>query len=43
MWLAMLMRVQLASGSEVERLHQEANELTAIFVASRRTATRSRR
>lgn len=43
MWLGMLIRLQLASGTEVERLQHEADELTAIFVASRRTASRSRR
>ena len=43
MWLGMLIRLHLASGTEVERLHGEANELTAIFVASKRTASRSRR
>lgn len=43
MWLAMLIRLQLAPAPELERLHREADELTAIFVASRRTASGSRR
>jgi len=43
MWLAMLIRLQFMTGAEIERLCREADELTAIFVASRRTASRSRR
>jgi hypothetical protein len=43
MWLAMVICLHLVTGAEVERLHREADELTAIFVASRRTASRSRR
>ena len=42
MWLDMVLRLHLAGSGEVERLRQEADELTAIFVASRRTASRSR-
>jgi four helix bundle protein len=42
MWLDMVLRLQVAGSAEVERLRQEAYELTAIFVASRRTASRSR-
>jgi four helix bundle protein len=43
MWLGMLIRLQLASGPEVDRLLSEADQLVAIFVASRRTASRVRR
>lgn len=43
MWLEMVMKLQLIGGREIERVRQEADELTAIFVASRRTASRSRR
>ena len=42
MWLDMVLRLHLAGSAEAERLRQEADELTAIFVASRRTASRSR-
>jgi four helix bundle protein len=42
MWLDMVLRLELAATGEAERLRQEADELTAIFVASRRTASRSR-
>src|SRR5262245_35629890 len=42
MWLDMVLRLQLANSGEAERLRDEADELTAIFVASRRTASRSR-
>jgi four helix bundle protein len=42
MWLDMVLRLHLAGSGEVERLRQEADELTAIFVASRRTESRSR-
>ena len=41
MWLDMVLRLQLANSGEAERLRDEADELTAIFVASRRTALRS--
>jgi four helix bundle protein len=41
MWLDMVLRLQLANSGEAERLRDEADELTAIFVASRRTASRS--
>jgi hypothetical protein len=42
MWLDMVLRLQLGNSGEAERLRDEADELTAIFVASRRTASRSR-
>jgi len=38
----MISTLQLSSASEVDRLQNEADELTAIFVASRRTAMRRR-
>jgi hypothetical protein len=41
MWLAMVIRLELVPGAEVDRLRHEADELTAIFVASRRTASRT--
>jgi four helix bundle protein len=41
-WLAMVLKTKLSASSEAERLRREADELTAIFVASVRTA-RSRR
>lgn len=40
MWLDMIIRLKLVTNGEAERLRQEADELTAIYVASRRTATR---
>jgi four helix bundle protein len=43
LWLGMLLKLQLAAGPEVERLLSEADQLVAIFVASRRTASRARR
>jgi four helix bundle protein len=43
MWLGLLLRLRLLAGTDVERLREEANELTAIFVASRRTASGMRR
>jgi hypothetical protein len=42
MWLDMVLRLQLANSGKAERLRDEADELTAIFVASRRTTSRSR-
>ena len=38
MWLQMIGKLRLTAAPEVQRLEAEANELTAIFVASRRTA-----
>ena len=35
MWLDMVLRLQLANSGEAERLRDEADELTAIFVAFR--------
>ena len=43
MWLGMPKRLRLASNHELERLEREADELTAIFVASRLTASAKRR
>lgn len=40
-WLEMIMDGELLPRIRVESLHQEANELTAIFVASIRTARSS--
>jgi four helix bundle protein len=37
-WLELIMDGRLLPRKRVEPLHQEANELTAIFVASIRTA-----
>lgn len=37
-WLELLLQLNLMQKSDFERLHREANELTAIFVASRKTA-----
>jgi len=41
-WLEMLGLAKLAPPDRLERLSQEANQLTSIFVASRRTATSRR-
>jgi len=38
MWLGMIIGLGLSTHPDVQPLHQEADELTAIFVASRRTA-----
>jgi four helix bundle protein len=40
MWLGMLIELGLSAHDDLRRLQQEADELTAIFVASRRTAAR---
>ena len=40
MWLGMIIRLKLRDDTEVNRLYKEADELTAIFAASRRTASR---
>lgn len=37
-WLELIMDGELLPRAQVEQLHQEANELAAIFVASVRTA-----
>ncbi len=37
-WLEMIVETELMPASRVQGLLQEANELTAIFVASRKTA-----
>jgi hypothetical protein len=37
-WLELIMDGEILPRNSVEPLHQEANELTAIFVASIRTA-----
>jgi four helix bundle protein len=42
MWLGMIISLNLSSHADLDRLHREADELTAIFVASRRTASRRR-
>jgi four helix bundle protein len=42
MWLGMLVQLDLLGSQNAERLLHEADQLTAIFVASRRTASRSR-
>ena len=42
MWLGMIIELGLSVHTELRALHQEADELTAIFVASRRTAARRR-
>jgi four helix bundle protein len=38
-WLSHLDRIEIHRGPELTRLMKEANELVAIFVASRRTAS----
>lgn len=43
MWLGMILRLELLAGDEVSRLYKEADELTAIFTASKRTASRTKR
>jgi hypothetical protein len=43
MWLEMIQKLQLVTHADAERLQGEANELTAIFVASRRTAMSRRK
>jgi four helix bundle protein len=42
-WLEFTERAGLASGTELDRLLRESRELTAIFGASRRTATANRK
>ena len=42
MWLGMIISLDLSTHADVQRLHHEADEFTAIFVASRRTAARHR-
>jgi four helix bundle protein len=42
MWLEMIMSLNVSAHADLDRLHREADELTAIFVASRRTASRGR-
>jgi four helix bundle protein len=42
MWLGMIITLNLSPHSELDRLYREADERTAIFVASRRTAARRR-
>ena len=37
-WLELLVEVELATRSKIAALLEEANELVAIFVASRKTA-----
>jgi four helix bundle protein len=38
-WLEFLIRAEIASEAQVRALRSEANQLTAIFVASHRTAS----
>jgi four helix bundle protein len=42
MWLKMIIDLDLSAAADLHQLHREADELTAIFVASRRTAARRR-
>jgi len=41
-WLELIMDGELLSASQVEPLHKEADELTAIFVASLNTARKNK-
>ena len=41
-WLEVLRDAELKTGSDVERLIKEANELTAIFAATDKTAKEKR-
>ncbi len=42
-WLELLMEAKIVDGGSAARLLKEANELTAIFAASEKTACRNRR
>jgi len=41
-WLELMIEAELLSGGRVQSLLDEANEITAILVASRKTAARTR-
>ena len=41
-WLGLLKELDLLSANQYESLHREAHELTAIFVASRKTSAASK-
>jgi len=41
-WLEVIRDAKLKTGSEIERLIKEANELTAIFAATGKTAKSKR-
>ncbi len=41
-WLEVIRDAELITGKEIDRLIQEANELTAIFAATDKTAKKKR-